>query len=62
MQGGGLTTMPSAYRNLTSSFRQDEAEFLQSLAKKEPGAMSRFLRGLVDASPEYKAWLKSRQH
>jgi hypothetical protein len=52
--------MPSAHKNVNVSFRLDQAEFLRSLAAKDKGIMSQFLRGLLDASPAYQDWSKSQ--
>lgn len=53
--------MPPAHQNINASYRLDQAKFLRSLASKDMGLMSQFLRRLVDDSQEFQAWQKARQ-
>jgi hypothetical protein len=51
--------MPPAHQNVNVSFRLDQAAFLRSLAAKDHGEMSRFLRDLLDASQAYQEYARS---
>lgn len=54
--------MPHLFQNVTISVSRDgHLPFLQALAKKDPGGMSRYIRGLIDADPMYMDWLQSHQ-
>lgn len=53
--------MAAAHQNVNVSFRLDQAKFLRSLAAKDKGEMSQFLRKLLDDSQEFQAWSKGHQ-
>jgi hypothetical protein len=49
--------MPHLFQNVNVSVRvADQLPFLQYLAAKDRGAMSRYIRKLIDTDPEYRAW------
>jgi len=51
--------VPPAHQNVNVSFRLDQAAFLRSLAAKDRGIMSQYLRSLVDADPTYQEYARS---
>lgn len=51
--------MPHLYQNVNISIAcEGQLPFLQSLAAKNRGDMSRYIRALIEADPEYRAWQK----
>jgi hypothetical protein len=49
--------MPPTHKNVNISIaREGQLPFLQSLAAKSRGEMSRYIRNLIDNDPEYLAW------
>ena len=54
--------MPPTHKNVNISIaREGQLPFLQSLAAKSRGEMSRYIRNLIDNDPEYLAWPRTRQ-
>lgn len=53
--------MPHLFQNVNISVRRaDQLPFLQHVAAKDRGEMSRHVRKLIDNDPEYLAW--ARKH
>ncbi|MCK9566682.1 MAG: hypothetical protein M0Q43_11615 [Methanothrix sp.] len=53
--------MPHLFQNVNVSIaREGQLPFLQHLAAKNRGDMSRYIRGLIEADPEYLTWRKAR--
>lgn len=49
--------MPPHFQNVNVSVRRaDHLPFLQHVASQDRGAMSRYIRKLIDGDPEYLAW------
>ncbi|MCK9571137.1 hypothetical protein M0R72_19465 [Candidatus Pacearchaeota archaeon] len=49
--------MPATHKNVNVSIAiEGQLPFLQHLAKKDRGEMSRYIRGLIEADPAYLAW------
>lgn len=54
--------MPHLFQNVNISVRRaDQLPFLQQIAAKDRGEMSRYIRGLIEADPAYQDWLRSHQ-
>jgi hypothetical protein len=52
--------MAHLFQNVNISIAiEGQLPFLQSLASKNRGEMSRYIRGLIEADPAYQAWLKT---
>jgi len=52
--------MPSTHKNINVSVaREGQLPFLQHLAARDHGEMSRYIRGLIEADPAYQDWLRS---
>jgi hypothetical protein len=53
--------MPHLFQNVNISVaREGQLPFLQSLAKKDRGEMSRHIRGLIESDATYRAWKASQ--
>jgi hypothetical protein len=51
--------LPHLFQNVNVSVRvADQLPFLQYLADQDRGAMSRYIRKLIDRDPEYVAWYR----
>jgi hypothetical protein len=51
--------MPHRFQNVNISIAiEGQLPFLQPLAVKNRGEMSRYIRGLIEADPKYKSWQK----
>lgn len=54
--------MSHLFQNVNISIaREGQLPFLQSLAKKDRGEMSRYIRGLIESDPGYQEYLRSHQ-
>jgi hypothetical protein len=54
--------MPHLFQNVNISIaREGQLPFLQHLAKKDHGEMSRYIRGLIEADEKYQEYLRSHQ-
>jgi hypothetical protein len=52
--------MPHLYQNVNVSIAcEGQLPFLQHLAAKSRGEMSRYIRNLIDNDLEYQAWQKA---
>jgi hypothetical protein len=52
--------MPHLFQNVNVSIAcEGQLPFLQHLATQNRGEMSRYIRALIEADPEYQAWQKS---
>ena len=52
--------MPHLFQNVNVSIAiEGQMPFLQHLAAKNRGEMSRYIRGLIEADPKYQAWQKA---
>jgi hypothetical protein len=52
--------MPHLFQNVNVSIsREGQLPFLQSMAAKSRGEMSRYIRGLIEADVTYQDWLRS---
>jgi len=53
--------MPHLFQNVNVSIAiEGQLPFLQSLAAKSRGEMSRYIRNLIDNDPEYLAWYRDQ--
>jgi hypothetical protein len=54
--------MPRKFENITIGVEiEGQLPFLRSLAAAEGGGVSKFIRRLIKASPEYQAFIASQQ-